>query len=232
MPPTKPVESFKLDPNKFVYFDLGNVLVHFDHDIAVQNVAQLSGREAQVVKEAIFASGLQDRLETGLMTSAQFADTLIGKLECQLSSQPLLEAISDIFKPNAGIVVILEQLKRAGVPMAVLSNTCEPHWLWLLRQNWPVITGWFDFYVLSYEARSMKPDEGIYQVSEQRSGRQPQHLFFTDDRADNVSAAAARGWATHQFRTVEALAAQLGPWLGIELSTTASAATNVVESVA
>jgi putative hydrolase of the HAD superfamily len=207
-----------LDPQKFVYFDLGNVLVHFDHDIAVRSVARLSGHEADVVRQAIFTSGLQDRLETGLISSSQFAQDVLSKLECELSETEVLDAISAIFTPNEPIIVVLEQLKRAGVPMAVLSNTCQPHWGWLLQQNWPVIGNWFDFYVLSYEARSMKPDSVIYEVSEQRSGRAPQHLFFTDDRADNVAAAAARGWATHQFRNVEGLVADLGPWLGLELS--------------
>ena len=204
----------KIDPRKFVFFDLGNVLVHFDHDIAVRNVARLSGHEASLVKEAIFSSGLQDRLETGLMSSSDFAQSVIAKLACQLSETEVLDAISAIFTPNEPIVAVLEELKQAGVPMAVLSNTCEPHWSWLLQQNWPVIGNWFDFYVLSYEAFSMKPDAVIYQVCEQRSGRAPEHIFFTDDRADNIAAAAARGWSTHQFRNVEGLVAELGPWLG------------------
>ncbi len=138
-------------------------------------------------------------------------------MACELPEEPLLEAISAIFTPNESILVVLEQSKTLWSTNAVLSNTCEPHWGWLLRQNWPVIGNWFDFYVLSYEARSMKPDAVIYQVSEQRSGRAPEHLFFTDDRADNVAAAAARGWSTHQFRNVEGLVTDLGPWLGIEL---------------
>jgi glucose-1-phosphatase len=203
--------------DKFVYFDLGNVLVHFDHDIAVQNVARLVGREASVVKQALFTSGLQDRLETGHITSGEFVESVVQTLECQLPGEELLEAISAIFHPNDSILMLLDQLKRAGVPMAVLSNTCEPHWLWLLRQNWPVLHGWFDFYVLSFEARSMKPDEGIYKVSEQRSGRAPEQLFFTDDRVDNIAAARARGWKTHHFQTVPALAQELGEWLGLTL---------------
>lgn len=202
---------------KFVFFDLGNVLVHFDHDIAVNNVASLAKCDTALARQAIFTSGLQDRLETGLITSEQFARSVVEALGCEVHCEPLLEAISSIFRPNEGILVLLEQLKRAGVPMAVLSNTCEPHWLWLLRQNWPVMEGWFEFYVLSYEARSMKPDATIYEISEQRSGRRPEQLFFTDDRADNVAAARARGWTTHQFTTTEQLAGVLGDWLGLRL---------------
>lgn len=207
-----------MQDQKFVYFDLGNVLVHFDHDIAVDNLVKLSAREAAAVKHALFTSGLQDQLETGLITSDQFAESVVRALECELHSAALLEAISAIFTPNEAIVGVLQQLKRHGVPMAVLSNTCEPHWRWLLRQNWPVLEGWFDHYILSYEARSMKPDAGIYEACERRSGRRPEHLFFTDDRADNVAAARARGWTTHQFTSVDGLASELGRWLGLELA--------------
>ncbi|MGN6132842.1 MAG: HAD family hydrolase, partial [Aureliella sp.] len=154
--------------DKFVYFDLGNVLVHFDHAIAVDNVARLSRREAAAAKHALFSSGLQDKFETGLITSAQFAEAVVRTLECELDSQELFEAISAIFTPNEAIVPILQQLKRRGVPMAVLSNTCAPHWEWILRQNWIVMQDWFDFTILSYEARSMKPDAGIYELAERR----------------------------------------------------------------
>ena len=203
--------------DKFVFFDLGNVLVHFDHDIAVRNVARLVDRQPAQVKQAIFTCGLQDRLETGLISSQEFAENLKQSLDTQVEVQPLLEAISAIFHPNDAIVHILQQLKTAGIPMAVLSNSCEPHWLWLMRQNWAVVEGWFDFHVLSYEARSMKPDHGIYETSERMSNRRPAQLFFTDDRADNVATAQARGWTAHQFTDVGHLARNLGDWLGIEL---------------
>ena len=211
--------------DKFVYFDLGNVLVHFDHDIAVGNVAQLARRNAALVRQALFTSGLQDQFETGLISSAQFAQTALQSLECELQCEVLLDAISAIFKPNDNMLAILQQLKQLGVPMAVLSNTCEPHWQWILQQNWPVMQGWFDYSILSYEARSMKPDSGIYDVSERRSGRRPEQLFFTDDRADNVAAARARGWTAHQFSTVDLLAEELGAWLGVKLDPRACVAT-------
>lgn len=202
---------------KFVYFDMGNVLVYFDHAIAINNVAKLAQRDAAAVKHAMFTSGLQDRFETGLITSAKFVESVVYTLECELHFESLLDAISAIFKPNEGMLTILEQLKRGGIPMGVLSNTCEAHWRWVLQQNWPVMQGWFDYCVLSYEARSMKPDAGIYEVGEHRSGRQPDQLFFTDDRADNVAAARARGWTAHQYTSTDLLAEELGDWLGLQL---------------
>ena len=213
------------DIDKFVYFDLGNVLVHFDHEIAVSNVARLARREATVVKQVLFTSGLQDRFETGLLSSAEFAQSVVASLECQLHDEALLDAISAIFEPNEDMLPILEQLKQQGVPMAVLSNTCEPHWQWILRQNWPIMQDWFDHYVLSFEAQCMKPHAAIYEVSERRSGRMSQQLFFTDDRADNVAAAQARGWTAHQYTSVRRLAEELGTWLGLSLDAQAARTT-------
>ena len=45
----------------FVFFDLGNVLVNFDHQIAVQKLAALSGRSPDEVRQAVFDSDLQNR---------------------------------------------------------------------------------------------------------------------------------------------------------------------------
>ena len=203
------------DPrDPFVFFDLGNVLVHFDHDVAVRNVAGLVNRQQDLVKETLFGSGLQNRLETGLITSHEFADIALRQLQSQLATYDFLEAISAIFQPNMSILGILRQLKHAAVPMAILSNTCEPHWQWIVKQRWPVMEEWFDFCVLSYEAQSMKPDSRIYEICEAKSGRLPAQLFFTDDRAENVAAAEQRGWKTHHFSAVPPLAQALEQWLG------------------
>jgi 2-haloacid dehalogenase len=40
----------------------------------------------------------------------------------------------------------------------------------------------------------MKPDEKIYLAAEQLARRRGAELLFLDDRADNIAAAAARGW--------------------------------------
>jgi 2-haloacid dehalogenase len=45
----------------------------------------------------------------------------------------------------------------------------------------------------------IKPAPSIYEAVEQGSGLPPEALLFTDDRADNIAAADARGWQTHHF---------------------------------
>ena len=54
-----------------------------------------------------------------------------------------------------------------------------------------------------------KPDPRIYEMVERDCGIAPDRLLFTDDRADNITAAARRGWHTHQFETWQGWARRL-----------------------
>ena len=67
----------------------------------------------------------------------------------------------------------------------------------------------FDREYVSGRLRVIKPDPRIYQIVEEDSGIPPDRLLFTDDRADNITAAARRGWRTHQFETWQGWARRL-----------------------
>lgn len=189
---------------KFVYFDLGNVLVTFDHTIATENLAKLCGHDFQAVRNKMFISDLQTRYETGLISSDQYVDEINTTFGSQLDRDTVLDAISDMFQPNWPILDALRTVQQAGVGMGVLSNTCEAHWHWLMqRKDWEMLHGWFEKIILSYEVKSMKPDSGIYQACEAACGRSGSEIFFTDDRADNIQAATERGWVTHQYHHSE-----------------------------
>lgn len=202
--------------NKFVYFDLGNVLVTFDHHQAARNLADLSGRSFEEIISKLFVTDLQRRYETGLVSSSQYVAEINAKLDCSLAEQSVLQAISDMFQPNWSILEALELVQSKGTPMGILSNTCEAHWSWLKNiSDWRMMHGWFQQVILSYEVKSMKPDAGIYQACERACGFAGAAIFFTDDRIENIQAAADRGWCTHQYnhRSHADLMGVLESWL-------------------
>lgn len=199
--------------DRFVYFDLGNVLVKFDHAIATRQLSELTGRTLSASQYALYDSGLEIRYETGLLNSAEFVAEINRQLDCDCSEASVLEAVSAIFEPNDEILAALEHVRLSGVKIGLLSNTCEGHWQWLKRRQWPTVEGWFDPIVLSYEAKLMKPAPAIYQYCEQRCGRKGSQIFFTDDRSDNIEAASAQGWRTYQFGSVDGLIAAFDEWL-------------------
>lgn len=200
-------------PDRFAYFDLGNVLVQFEHEFAVRQLADLAAADEDLVRNTVFESNLQNRYETGLIQSSEYVAEINRALETDLADARVLEAISAIFVPNPPILQALTQLRDAGVAMGVLSNTCEAHWHWILAQNWPMLDGWFQQIVLSYEIGSMKPNSKIYEVCEARANCNPASIFFTDDRPENIAAASARGWSTHLFESGDELMRALAVWL-------------------
>ena len=201
--------------DRFVYFDLGNVLVKFDHAIATRQLAELAGCSLADSQFALFDSGLEMRYETGLVSSAEFSAEINRQLKVQLSECDVLEAVSAIFEPILDILRGLRHIQASGVGIGLLSNTCEGHWEWLRRRRWTTVDGWFDPVVLSYEAKLMKPDAALYLHCEQRCGFSGSQIFFTDDRADNIAAAAAQGWGTYQYGSTDGLITAFDAWLGV-----------------
>ena len=101
----------------------------------------------------------------------------------------------------------LQQLKRAGLRTAILSNmgdtvlqAMERECDWLAR---------FDVLVWSYQLQMAKPDAAIYRYALEKLGTRPEETLFIDDRQENVEAAAALGMKAMIFTTVENLRSDL-----------------------
>ena len=197
---------------EFVYFDLGNVLLFFNHGIAARSMAKVIGVEPSVIKQLVFDSDLQLAYERGELSSREFVDLLSERFGKSLPHDELLEAAADIFVPNMNILPVLDRIKKLGIPMGLLSNTCDAHWKWILQMNYPQLQGWFDPIVLSYEVRSMKPSPEIYDISTQLAKTRPEAIFFTDDRLENIEGAKRAGWQVAPFTSADRLSDLVAKW--------------------
>ena len=83
------------------------------------------------------------------------------------------------------------------MPVFALSNFGAQNFP-LSEAQFPVLAE-FDRRYISGEMGMVKPDPAIYAAVEADCGIAPDRLFFTDDRADNIAAARARGWVAHRF---------------------------------
>ena len=59
-------------PPKFIYFDLGKVLVDYSVEQMCRQMGEVAGIDADAVREAVYTGGLQWRYETGTVTSREF----------------------------------------------------------------------------------------------------------------------------------------------------------------
>jgi putative hydrolase of the HAD superfamily len=109
--------------------------------------------------------------------------------------------------PNPAMVAWLATLKRAGMKLALLSNTPREQWQ-ALRETltWLPLC---DAVVLSYELRIAKPDPKIYAHCLDDLGSRGEETLFIDDRQENVEAARQAGIHAVVYTTTEALRAEL-----------------------
>ena len=182
---------------EFVYFDLGNVLVSFDPNVACNNLVARFGVGNDQAWEAIYGSGAQDQFEHGQLSGEEFAEKVrkvIGTDAARMPTAELLDAISDMFTPIDAMAEVLCRVRASGFGVGLLSNTCQAHWDWIRRQTYLMNQFSFDVTILSFEEGAMKPDVAIYQAAEERAGVPAERLLFLDDKQENIDAALARDW--------------------------------------
>ncbi len=195
-------------PLRFLYFDLGKVLLDFDVAVMCRQMADVAGVTPECVRQVVFDVPLQRRYEMGQITSRQFHETFCRQTGSCPAYESLALAASDIFQLKTDVVPVVAQLRAAGHRLGILSNTCENHWEHC-RRRFPILNQAFDVFALSYQVGSMKPDSAIFLAAAERAGVAPQEIFFTDDIEGHVAGARAVGFDAVQFVSVAQLATDL-----------------------
>ena len=157
-------------PPRMILFDLGNVLLTFDHKLSCRQMAQLAGVSEQQVQQVVFEDGLQQRFERGELTPHGFHEAFCVQLHCQPEFDALMHASSAMFELHVAVVPIVAHLRAAGYRLGILSNTCQPHWEYVSRGRFAIIAKYFNPCVLSYQVGAMKPERRIFEVACQAAG--------------------------------------------------------------
>jgi HAD superfamily hydrolase (TIGR01509 family) len=175
---------------KAVIFDLGRVLVYYDHTITLAGINRITNATPAELRD-ISLMVLQT-MGTGKMDGPEFFDFLCQKTEVYVT----YDEFESIFcrsqaRNDAALAYAMALHKRPQVKVGVISNTNAIHAGWL-RGNLPELAI-FDSVILSNEVGLLKPDPGIYKLSLQQLKTAPQNALFIDDVAQNVAGAESIG---------------------------------------
>lgn len=200
---------------RFIYFDLGNVLLNFDHQRAARQMAAVAGITPESAWDAVFADDLESRYERGEISTAAFHEFFCRQTGTTPPLAGLLAAASDIFEPNHAVISLLGQLHSNGHRLGLLSNTNDAHWSFV-KTAFPELPNWFEAIALSFELKALKPEPEIYAQAARLAGLNPAQILFIDDRPDNVAGAVDAGFEAIQFQghrqlIADLLARGLGP---------------------
>ncbi|KAF0182063.1 MAG: HAD-IA family hydrolase [Hyphomonadaceae bacterium] len=189
---------------KAVLFDYGNVLVRWDPrnlyrklfadpaemEWFLANVCTMdwhlrhdSGEPMAVTTAELAAQHPKYEFQIRAW-DAQFGDMIDGEIE--------------------GAVALLDAIKAQGLKVGVLTNMPAD-------QAWTCFNGFsrwaaLDTIIVSGFVKAAKPGAAAYRLALHALDREPHEVFFVDDSAKNVAAAAALGLHAHLFTTPEAFA--------------------------
>ena len=197
---------------KFLYFDLGKVLLDFDVEQMVRQLAEVAGADHDRVAAVVFDEGLQERYESGQISNREFYETFCERTGLNGNSRPdmdaLLQAGSDIFEINLSMVPVVAHLREAGYRMGILSNTCDCHWEFCI-ERYRFLSESFPVHALSFRIHAAKPSSAIFHAAAELAGVDPQDVFFVDDIAGHVAGAKSAGFDAVQYTSTRELVGEL-----------------------
>jgi putative hydrolase of the HAD superfamily len=197
---------------KAVVCDFGGVLTTplYESFLHYQEVSGVDFQElVQAMRRVFERTGEHPlfELEKGLITEAQFLDTLAGEMgrpEGAAHLASLGETFFGHLSANQPMVDLMADLRSRGLRMAILTNNVrewEPRWQGLV----PELHDIFEFIVDSAFVGMRKPDPAIYEmvVSRFGDGIGFEDCVFIDDTDVNCHAATELGMAAVHFQTNE-----------------------------
>ena len=189
-----------------VIFDIGNVLTRWQPEAFYDRVIGEDRRRALFA--AVDLHRMNDLIDEGALFRETIYDWAERHPEWGAEIRMWYDRWIELASPRIeGSIRLQRALRAKGVPVFALTNFGR----YSFDEAVPKMDFLQDFdrHYVSGRMGVIKPDPRIYAMVEEDCGIAPDRLLFTDDRADNITAAARRGWRTHQFESWEGWARRL-----------------------
>jgi glucose-1-phosphatase len=184
-------------------FDLGKVLIDFDFERGIQRFAASCTVSRADFERVIWDKNWIRRYERGEISTDQYLRHLRENAGLRMELEEFHDVWSSVFLPDQIMPDELLHSLSQRYPLILVSNTNESHVAFISKRY--KVLGFFRHRIFSHEIGALKPDPRIYEAAIAASGKQPQALFFTDDREENIEAATKLGIRAHHFRSVSGL---------------------------
>lgn len=188
-------------------FDFGGVLIDLDRQRCIDNFKQLGLNDADRLLGMFHQQGVFMQQEKGLITSAEFRDSIREKIGKEVTDQQI-DAVWNSFLldiPSYKLDLLLRLREKYVVYL--LSNTNEIHWRWSCENVFPYrgfrAEDYFEKIYLSYEMKMMKPDAEIFEAVLSDAGIAAEQTLFIDDSEANCESARTLGISTYTAKAGE-----------------------------
>jgi putative hydrolase of the HAD superfamily len=186
---------------KAIIFDLGKVIIDFDHHAICRQLSAFCSLPPQQLYEIIFLSGLEARFDRGELSPEAFFDTVVKTADLTIGIDLFRKIWSEIFSLNPGIDRLIQNL-AGHYRLLCLSNTNV--WQFDYCRRTFAVLDYFEDFILSFQMGQRKPHPDIYQSALAIARAKPWECVYIDDIAEFVEAAQQLGMHGIQFVSVEA----------------------------
>ncbi|MGW2543820.1 HAD-IA family hydrolase, partial [Kitasatospora sp. NPDC001574] len=189
-----------------VVFDLHGVLQEFRNEGAAEG-EKAAHLPAGTIARFAYDHPTYEMAKVGLMTDEQWAQGVADRLRAEYGAR-VRHAIgpwrADRGHPVPAMIDLLGQVRRAGVPCAILSNFTDAMHTDLDRHGIHA-----DHPLASADLGVTKPSRFAYREAADRIGFAPSRILFFDDQEAYVAGARAAGMHAELFTTPSAVATRL-----------------------
>lgn len=184
---------------KALIFDIGGVIIFYDHMIAARQMSKIIERDAKEIFEILDSNrgGFTHAYELGVSRKTYWRI-----MEKQLGVKKIPEKKFDelwttIFWSNKKLISQIRKLKK-NYKIALISNTGSLHQKYLdktyrLNKIFPVR-------IYSYKIEARKPKPEIFKTALKKLKVKPKEAIFIDDRKQNTKGAERLGMKTVLFK--------------------------------
>ena len=188
---------------KTIIFDLGNVIVSFDHRKTSKRLADAFEHADNVVYEKAVASELVREYNLGRLSTDEFIAAINREFGGEVGYEDFFAAWNCTFLPEPIVSERLIEKLSEKHRLLILSDTNEMHFDFI-RENYPIMIH-FDDFVVSHRVNVVKPSAEIFQKAVELADCLSEECLFIDDLATNVEGARSFGMEAIQFVSPEQL---------------------------
>ena len=204
-------------PIEVILYDLGNVILPFNHFQIAEKLCRFSQRKEFRDPSKVFSylfdfeKGAVNGYEVGKVSSSEFFQSLREFLQLSLSFDDFVPIWNDIFTENQEVSQTI-RFQRGRRRLGLLSNTNPLHFDYILSK-FPIVRV-FDQWILSHETGFKKPAVEIYQKAIEWASVEPRKILFIDDMKKHVEVAVSLGMQGVHFISAGQLREELSFKLG------------------
>lgn len=192
-----------------IIFDIGNVLVGYDHAQTLAAVAASFGVTPDDLHHAYRKVGR--RFGLGHLQPAQVCNFLNQQFGVSISLAQFATAFCAGLTRDEAALAYADALQIEGqLFVGAISNTNATHVAWL-DAHVPELSN-FELVVMSNEVALLKPDPKIFGLALELLDVPARHVLYIDDSAENVATAQSLGMETFVHTDWDATRPRIEAW--------------------